>query len=427
MPRSPKNFQEIGVDGGYDLRSGIRNDDFITELRGLRGIKKYREMRDNDPIIGAVVMSLEMLARSAQWSFVAADDSPAAAEGKAFARSVLFRGMEHTFDDFLSDAMTCLPFGFSMFEKVYYRRRDGKIGIRKLGPRAQWTVSEFDIDQNGRFLGVYQDTVTQWSRTYIPREKPLIFNASSSYGDPAGRSVLRNAYRSYLYVKHIQEYEAIAIERELNGLPVGRIPASYMSPDASDENRAFVEKMKQVLRDVKKNEQGYILLPSDLYEDDDGKMTTTYQVDFSLVASSGSRDIDTDTVIKRHQADMARTVLADFLTLGSSDRGSFAMSDSKTGIFTKAMKSFLESIAAPINRELLPEVWRLNSMPMSTLPRLSYQDIAPVNLDELGKFIRSMALAGAPLFPDEELENSARRAAGLSEKTQEERYKETDA
>lgn len=415
MGRNPKNFTELGVAGGYDFRFGIRTEDTIVQLRGQNGIKRLREMRENDPTVGAILIAIEMLAKGAKWTFRPADSSEQAAEAARFAQSCM-DDMAFTFDDFLSDAVSMLPYGFSLFEMVFKRRSDGRIGVRKLGPRAQWTIEMFDVDTGGELRGAWQQTYTGGSRVYLPADRILLFRTTSANCDPAGRSILRNAYRSYLYATHITEYEAVAIERELNGLPVGRIPSEYLSPNAPPEKLAFAEKFRGILRDVKKNAQGFVLLPSDLQEDDEGKLSDIYQVGFELLASKGSRDIDTSRVIMRHQGDIARTVIADFLMLGQNDRGSFAMSKSKTDVFIKGIRSFLNSIASPINRRLLPALWEANGFDPALMPHIAYENVAPIDLDELGKYIRSLALAGAQLFPNPDLENSALSAAGLPER-----------
>jgi hypothetical protein len=416
MGRNPKNFTEIGVAGGYDFRFGIRTEDTLVALRGQNGIKRLREMRENDPTVGAILIAIDMLVRGAEWVFRPADASPAAADAAKFAQDCM-DDMDFTFEEFLSDVTSMLPYGFSLFEMVFKRRADGRIGVRKLGPRAQWTIELFDVDTGGVLKGAWQQTYTGGARVYLPADRILLFRTTSANCDPAGRSILRNAYRSYLYATHITEYEAVAIERELNGLPVGRIPSDYLLPSASPEKQAFAEKFRQIMRDVKKNAQGYVLLPSDLQEDEDGKLSSIYQVGFELLASKGSRDIDTSRVIMRHQGDIARTVVADFMMLGQNDRGSYAMSKSKTDVFVKGIRSFLNSIASPINRKLLPALWDANGMDPALMPKIAYENVAPVDLDELGKFVRSLALAGAQIFPNPELENAALSVAGLPERT----------
>ena len=416
MGRNPKNFGETGVASGYDANFGIRYLDTLVELRGTQGMRNLRIMSDNDPTVGAILMGITMLTRGARWSFEPADASPAAAEAAEFMQSVM-DDMELTFEDFLDDAMTMLVYGFSLFEIVMKRRADGRIGVRKLGPRPQWTIDRFEVDDSGsKMLGAWQNSIYQ-GMVYLPADRLLHMKVKSAYADPAGKSILRNAYRSYRYVTNIQEYEAVAIERELNGLPVGRIPSEYLDPNADASKLAFVEKFKTILRDVKRNEQGYLLIPSDVYEDADGKISGQRMVDFELLASKGTRDIDTNKSIVRHQQDMARSVLADFLMLGSNDRGSFAMSKSKTDIFVKSMRSILNSVAAPINRSLVPKIWESNAFDPALMPRIQYENLAPVDLDVLGGFIRSLALANANVFPDLGIEYALLNAAGLPPKT----------
>lgn len=418
MGRNPKSFGETGVASGYDANFGIRYLDTLVELRGTQGMRNLRIMSDNDPTVGAILMGITMLTRGARWSFQPASETPAAAEAAEFMQGVM-DDMEITFEDFLDDAMTMLVYGFSLFEIVMKRRADGRIGVRKLGPRPQWTIENFDVDDSGsRMLGAWQNTLYQ-GIVYLPAERLLHMKVKSAYADPAGKSILRNAYRSYRYVTNIQEYEAVAIERELNGLPVGRIPSEYLDPNADASKLAFVEKFKTILRDVKRNEQGYLLIPSDVYEDADGKISNQRMVDFELLASKGTRDIDTNKSIVRHQQDMARSVLADFLMLGSGDRGSFAMSKSKTDIFVKSMRSILNSVAAPINRSLVPKIWEANAFDPALMPKIQYENLAPVDLDVLGGFIRSLALANANIFPDLGIENALLNAAGLPPKTRE--------
>ena len=200
MGRNPASFTEQGIDGGYDYRYGSRLDDLIPALRGNQGITKYREMRDNDPVVGAVLASIEMLSRGAKWQFSTRGRStPAKKQGAQFMQRV-FDEMELTFDDFLTDAMSMLPFGFSLFEIVLRRTKDGHYGVAKLAPRAQWTIQQFRYDGN-KIVSVDQQTMR--GAASIPYSRILHLRATSSNNDPYGRSILRNAYRSYVYVTHI--------------------------------------------------------------------------------------------------------------------------------------------------------------------------------------------------------------------------------
>ena len=132
----------------------------------------------------------------------------------------------------------------------------------------------FDVEpKSGDVLGIYQDVGYGSGKHYIPTTKSLYYRTTVLNGDPSGRSILRNAYSSYVYLNNLQSIEAIAVERELAGIPVARIPSEYLSSDASAAQSGFVGNLQQILRDVKFNEQGYIITPSDTYPDKDGSPT----------------------------------------------------------------------------------------------------------------------------------------------------------
>jgi hypothetical protein len=224
---------------------------------------------------------------------------------------------------------------------------------------------------------------------YIPVNKSLYYRTTSINGDPSGRSVLRNAYTSYEYLNNLQSIEAIAVERELAGIPVARIPAEYLSNDASSAQAGFVNNLRQILRDVKFNEQGYIILPSDTYPDKDGAPTNVRLVDVELMASNGKRNIDIDPIVKRYQHDIARSVLSEFLLLGSQG-GSYALSKSKTDLFLRALESYIQSIVDVLNKQLVERLWELNGLPFDLMPRIEAGDVAPHDLREIAAFLRNL-------------------------------------
>ena len=423
----PKNpTTELGVSTAT-YSQGFNWEEYIPALRGRQAIRKYREMRDNDPIIGAVLTAMDMMLRAIDWRIEAVDDTPQADEAKAFVEEV-FSDMDHTFEEFISEVLSFLPYGFSVFEVVYKTRQgpeqnakerrsafsDGMVGIRKLASRAQWTIEEIQTDAHGEILGFRQDTLYNGAQVQLPMDKALLFRTASINNEPTGRSVLRNAYLPYHYSTAITTYESIAIERELNGLPVARIPSEYLGSNASASQQAFRAKIEKMVRDVKFNEQGYVVLPSDRYQDANGAQVGEYKVAFELMASNGSRDIDTTKVITRHQQDMARTVLADFLMLGQGERGSFALSKDKSDLFLRSLEGYAQNIAATINRQLMPPLWELNGMNMGLMPKVVPGDVAPVDLEELGGYIESLSRSGFTLF-DPETEDHLRAAGGLPE------------
>ena len=396
--------QILGVAGDNTHNGQIRADEFLPELRGKRAIRKFREMRDNDSTIGAVMYATEQVLRDVDIKVMPSNDTPAAKREAEFVESI-FDDMDHTLDDHISEALAALTYGFSWFEVVYKRREgpnkrsarsrskftDGRIGVRKIASRAPWTINKFDVDvKTGDVLGVHQDGTGFGNTNYIPTRKSLYYRTTSINNDPAGRSILRNAYTSYEYLNNLQSIEAIAVERELAGIPVARIPSEYLSPDATSAQSGFLANLQQILRDVKFNEQGYIILPSDTYPDSNGSPTNNRLVDVELMASNGKRNIEIDPIVKRYQHDIARSVLSEFLMLGGGTTGSYALSKSKTDLFLRALESYIQAIVDVLNKQLVERLWELNGLNYDLMPTIVAGDVAPHDLREIAAFLRNL-------------------------------------
>ena len=393
----------LGIAGDNTHNGQIRADEFLPELRGKKAIRKYREMRDNDSTVGAVMYSVEQILRDVDLHVKPVDDSDAAKVEADFVQSVL-DDMDHTLDDHIAEALSFLSYGFGWFEVIYKRRvgptersdkkhskyTDGRLGVKKIAARAPWTINKFDVDQKtGDVLGIEQSVGLMNGKNYIPLNKSLYYRTTSINGDPSGRSILRNAYTSYEYLNNLQAIEAIAVERELAGIPVARIPAEYLSGDASAAQTGFVRDLQQILRDVKFNEQGYIVLPSDTYPDKDGAPSSTRLVDIELMASNGKRNIDINPIVSRYQHDIARSVLSEFLLLGSSG-GSYALSKSKTDLFLRALESYIQAIVDVLNKQLVERLWQLNGLNYDLMPTIVSGDVAPHDLREVAAFLRNL-------------------------------------
>jgi hypothetical protein len=395
--------QILGVAGDNTRNGQIRSDEFLPELRGKRAIQKFRQMRENDSTIGAVMYSVEQILRDVDLKVKPADESDGAKKEAEFLESVL-HDMEHTMDDHISEALSFLSYGFSWHEIVYKRRQgmdtqnpkkrskfnDGRIGVRKIASRAPWTVSRFDVDQkSGEILGMYQEGSYGNQKHYIPSRKSLYYRTTSINNDPSGRPIIRNAYTSYEYLNNLQAIEAIAVERELAGIPVARIPAEYLSADATSAQRSFLNELQTILRDVKFNEQGYVVLPSDTYPGKEGEPTDIRMVDVELMSSQGNRNIDIDPIVRRYQHDIARSVLSEFLMLGSQG-GSYALSKSKTDLFLRALESYIQTIVDVLNKQLVERLWELNGLDYSLMPTIEAGDVAPHDLREIAGFLRNL-------------------------------------
>lgn len=417
----------LGVAGTSTRNGTLKADDLQPELRGKRAIRKYREMRDNDATIGAALYAVEQMLRDVPIKIVPSDDSEQAKAEAEFVESVL-EDMDHSLDDHISEALSFLTFGFSAFEVVYKRRigpyerspkkrskfNDGRIGIRKIAPRAQWTINRFDVDQqSGDLYGFHQDVSSGFGTNYIPMRKAILYRTTTINGDPSGRSILRNAYAAYERLNAIQQYEAIGIERELAGIPHAEVPAEYLSADATEAQQAVLNQMKEILRDLKFNEQGFLITPSDTYPGKDGEPTNQKLVSVKLISSEGTRNIDIDPVVKRYQHDIARSVLAEFIMLGGGSNGSYALSKSKSDIFLRALESYIHTIIDVLNKQLIEPLWRINGLDFKLMPKITAGDVAKHDLKEMGAYLRNLNGANVTIADDIDIVNALMEIAEL--------------
>ena len=425
----PALIQEIGVEGAK-IYGGFVQDEFLPQLSGEKGRRTYRQMRDNDSVIGSFLFIMEMMFRAAPWTISVDDEGPQAEKDIEFLESVLFKDMEHSWTDVIATAASMLPFGWQLSEVTYKRRvgpnersparrsnyTDGLIGIRKIADRAQETLWRWEIEEHsGEILGMHQFPPMNTGVKFIPMEKALLFRPHLHKGSPEGRSILRNAYRPWYMLNSLQEIEAIACERELTGVPVVKIPGAILANKDNDSDvAAQKEEFIKLARDMKFNNQAGCVLPSDPFYDAEGKPTNISKVSIELLAVKGNRAIDIDRSIRRYQGDIARTVTADFVMLGQNDRGSFALRRSKMDLFAWALQGWLKSIAETVNRDLIPKLWRLNGFPMKNIPYVVPGRIAPEDLTELGNYIESLSRAGINVL-DLKTEDHLRRSAGLPE------------
>lgn len=411
----------VGEIGGTGLQqySGIINEEFLNQLKGVRRYRVFREMSENDPIVGAVLYAIEMLLRGVKWTVEPGGDAPEDEQAVEFLESLL-GDMSHTMDDFIGEWMAAPIYGYAPFEIVLKYRRgeniqpglasqydDGKLGVRKLAIRHPDTLERWIFDDAGGIQGFVQRTAPKWESASLPIERMLLFRTLARKGNPEGQSLLRRSYVPYYLKKRLVGIEVVGIERNMAGFPVMYYPSEWQS----DAYSAQLTDVKQVVQRIKVDDQAGLALPS-LFDEQGNQL-----LKFELVAASGKQQGDISPIIERYDRRIAMTMLADVILLGHEKVGSFALADSKTNLFTVGLGALLDDIGATFSRHLIPRLLRYNGMKVTKMPTFQHSDLETVDLTAVGDYIMKLANAGAPLFPSEEgkLERHLYRVAGLPE------------
>lgn len=433
----PMTFRELGQ-SGLRAFAGWVKEEFLLELQARQGAQKYREMRDNSPIIGAIMFAIESTMRKVEWRVIPANDSGEAQEAADFLDSCR-NDMSQTWEETIVENLSMLTYGYAPHEIVYKRRMgkypngkgpdglplassdydDGKIGWRRLPLRGQDTVLKWFFDFYGQVTGMTQ---LPWvgSIRDIPIEKMLLFRPSVHKGNPEGRSVLRNSYASFYYVKRLQEQEAIFGER-LGGLPVVKVPSQLIeaAKNGDANSAAAYETFKKMATNVRIDEQMGAVIPSDMWPGPNGPSNQPmFALELLSPSGGGGRGAAVyETAIGRYNVNMMTSVLADFLSLGHEARGTQSLAVTKVDLFFQAIEGFLNMVAGVYNRYGVPRLWRLNGMDMNTMPTLEPDLAQRVDLDVLSNFVLRVAQAGMPLFPNDEVQSFLMDAAGMPDVT----------
>lgn len=420
-----KLLESQGI-SGLNRFGGIVYEDFLKELQGRKGAAIYREMKDNDAMIGAILYSIESLIRSVDWHVEAQGNTEADTLCAEFVNSC-FMDMDNTWSNILSDILTFITYGYSVLELNYKLRKgdnkdkrfnskytDGKIGWRNWSIRNQETLWTWNFDRENNVLGFTQLAPPDFQFRYIPMEKCIHFKSHNNKGNPEGRSMLRNAYRSWYFKKNIEEIEAVGVEKDLNGVPKITLPPEIMQaatdPDAPDEAKNAYNMWIEIAKGLKRNSQAAIIIPA-VYDEKNNKL---YDID--LISTGISRkQFDSDQIIKRYSRDIAMTLMADFLMLGNNSQGSFALSDNKVTMFRQSLTFLLKIICETINEQAIVKLVKLNNFKgLTDYPKLVHSNIDAKSLQETANFIQQLVNSNV-LHTDNDtnLEDAMREKADL--------------
>lgn len=416
-------FANYGISGlqRYGAVSRVY-EEFLRELQGPQGMQSYREMMNNDPIVGAILFAALHLCRKVSVQFKPANDSNEARAVADFVGSAIFDDMESSWPDTLSEILTMLPYGWAFLEFRMKRRMgmgpvvmdlpkegnetpdgigiidnsfvpsmfdDGKTGFRSWSLRGQDTLYQWEFDEDSKAIVMQQMAPPDFRIRRIPLSKGFLFRTQVSKNNPEGRSVLRNAWTSYYFKKNLQVFEGIGIERDLAGYPMIQMEKPDIAnglavPDIWNTKdpamTALLSGVQKMVRSVRRDEQEGMVLP--------------WWAKFSLLSTGSRRSFDTNAIIGRYAQSISQSMMADFIMLGHEAVGSKALAATKISLFTSALSSFMDTIGAIIDRQATPILLRFNGIPMKLAPRFTHGDVESVNIAELGDFIAKISGLG---------------------------------
>lgn len=410
LEMEPELLREIGATGLRQY-SGYLYEEWHPDLRGKLADKMYREMEDNNPTVGAALWLIETLVRQVEWRVETwHTESSAARELRDWFDGAFFEDLATPFDETIAELIGSLPtFGWALLEELYRIRRpldgepfasrfdDGMWGWRDFAIRSQDSREKWIFDEHYNATHLVQRIETEGRTRVLPMDKCLLFRIRHRKNSPEGRSILRAAYRPYYMLSRLEEVEAIGHERNAAGLPVALVPPDALSPSASAAERAMVSMAKDLVRNVRQDSAAGVVFPG--AKNSRGEDTG---FEFKLLSASGKNDAGLDATIKRHQANIAMSLLTELQQLGFTNSGSRALGDSKTDILAMAIGALLKSVAGTFSTVAIPRLGRLNGFPLEMLPHLSHSDVETPAIAEASAAFASMVGSGALTWTDDD-------------------------
>ncbi|PKF49387.1 phage portal protein family protein [Enterovibrio nigricans] len=381
----------------------------------------FRQMLGDGNLSGAIHTYLNMM-KSAKYNFTPVDGSEEAALVAAYVASV-FTDMSHSFGHFLTQIMWNILVDGSSFHSPVYKVRAGKDGVDGDGSQ-RWSseyedyhigiesfvnistrsIYNFEGLENAGANGTAPTGILQndlsGNRMMIPWQRIAYACPNPSDGNPFGRSILVGASEAWSNARRVSQIMNVGIERNLLGIPVGRLPQDFMRKGATLDQKEVVTYVKKIVTQLKKNHQSGLLLPSDT--DDKGNAL----IDIELL---GGPDFDAENVLKAvdyWDGKALNALSASFIA--TSDR-----SEDLTGVraqmFFRSLDILLDCVAETINVEI-DKILRINNIKCKYRPRFKFSKLSKtLDAGAYSNTVNAGLTAGA-LTADESLEDALREA-----------------
>lgn len=389
------SMRELGS-SGTSKWDGFLSEDYNSNLNGSNAITVYDKMRRGDAQVKKILLAGTLPILSAKWFVTPGTDDNRDIEIKDFVEDNLFSDMSITFNDFLRQALTYLPFGYSLFEKVYKIGDDNTIRIRKFAQRMQKSVHSWKCDKEGGYGGFIQNV--DGKMITIPAQKSLRFTLDQEGNNFEGISLLRAAYRPWIINDVMYKVLNVGFEKQGLGILSGTVKGNVDPGDITD--------FKTALKRVQANEEAYLLLKEGI------------EASFLEGKIQGDKML---SYIRHNDEKIADCVLGGFLERGKEKSGgSHNLVETTSELFLKGVEVKAVQVQEVINNYAIKELVDYNFPNVEKYPKLDHSGILRFDEQKIADTLDKLKKAGV-LTPDDNLEEYLRESMGLPEMRDEDR------
>ncbi len=377
MTRPPQG--EAGVASSWGaLNFALDPTEPAGELQWPMSVWTFGRMGRTDPQVTAVLRSLGLPLRRDIWRLDPAGTSDEVAAYVSEELDLPILGTDRqranrkgrvSWDEHVRVVLTELIYGFAAVEPVY-AVVDGRVRLVKLAFRPPETMNQVHVDAMGNFAGITQYS-SQGPR-HVPADRLLWYALDHLGAAVTGVSILRSAWADWKLKGRALRVWAMTCERNGMGVPVTE------APDGASQ--AVMDSLDRMGAAARAGEFSHATLPM-------GAKLTFQGVSGTLP--------DVGAFVRYCDEQIARSVLAQFLQLGSQPNGSRALASAQIDFFALALDSVATQIADVTTTQLVDRLVRYQfgeGVPGPVVAHSEPDVNAQLDGEELGRMVHFGAL-----------------------------------
>lgn len=434
--------EPIGASGTLNFDGFLQQAEYNPDLRGRDAIEAYERMRRSDASVRETLWHIYSPILNADWT-VEPPPHPneQEAEATAMVRAAYFDWSEEPFPQYLLNALMYLPFGHAVFEPLFQvverslrveytdSTAAGPGGApdlttlqvsaafptngqqkppvqevpvatakdlptrqyvtwRKFMPILQSTIIYWNVDRSGDLVSVGQfapllkaDGQMFYENITIPAQNLLVYT-NEKWGDEwTGMSLLRAAYKPWIYKELIEKIAGIAYERHGVGIPV------VFMPKTAENDTAAADQIEEMLGELRAGESSFLIFPGpEAMGNNDGYT-------FKIASPDGGIP-DFTNILEYYRGEIAGALLARFKELGHATTGARATANVQAEVWYNALHAIARYIG-DVNGLAIRRLVDLNFSGIERYPRLTASNIEARNLLEFAQAVALLVNAEA--------------------------------
>lgn len=395
-PREIVIHESLTGSYGTSIYGGYIQEDYLDKLDYSLKADIYDQMRRGDANVRMLTSATKNPIKAGTWEIDVGEDTPEADKDRLFIEHVLFNSMRTPWDKFISEALTMVEFGHSVFEITHELNKNDPelgnyIGLRNLSWRSPRTIQRWNVDPTTEELvSISQHAYGDIGKMVeIPAEFILLFNLEQEGANFEGISLLRPCYGNWLRKNNYLKLNAAGIEKFAIPTPIATVPDGMHN---SPEHKTLL----RILSAYTSHQSNFI--------------TKAAGWDVELSPNNSYDPAKVEVSIDNEDKRMSKAFMANFLELLGG--GSYALSQDLSDFFLSGIDHIAREITSKINTLLIPHLIKINFGPRAKYPKLKVSGISDRAGEELARIL-SMLATQKIIVPDDVLEDHLRKRYNL--------------